>query len=90
MGIKRNQQPYVSQKENNARLNIIESTKAPEQEKKEGKEGERGSEGGEEMQYEMQYLLSSINKLTCVHNDELGWLDNEDPNIELLLRFPMQ
>ena len=31
----------------------------------------------------MHYLLSSVNKLTCVHIDELGWLDNKEPNIEL-------
>lgn len=66
----------------------------PEQEKKEGKEGKRGREGRErkrkEMHYKMWYLSSSVNKLTCVHTDEPGWLDNEDSSIELLGRFPMQ
>lgn len=32
----------------------------------------------------MQYLFSSVNKLTCVRTDALSWFDTKDLNVELL------
>lgn len=79
MDTKKLQKPQVYQKEKNARSNMIESKG------KTGRGEEKGeNEEGKEGKWEIPYLLSSVNKPTCAHTDELGRLDNKDPNIELL------
>lgn len=45
---------------------------------------EREGKKREEQRREIQDLLSSVNKLSCVYINNFGWLDNKDSNIELL------